>query len=77
MLLQAFLNECCVSSDFSLLVSHLFDQLHRHAGMYRMYPDVQAVVHFHAPAVLPFGIVRPLSDFLPNTEDQTIHTGRP
>lgn len=36
-----------------------------------MYPDVKAVVHFHAPAVIPFGIVRVQNQYVPNTLQNT------
>jgi ribulose-5-phosphate 4-epimerase/fuculose-1-phosphate aldolase len=29
---------------------------HIHAGIYRARPDVQAVVHSHSPAIIPFGV---------------------
>ena len=30
-----------------------------HASTYKAYPDVNAVVHFHASAILPFGVLGP------------------
>jgi len=33
-----------------------FVERHIHAQIYRRFPDVQAVVHFHSPDVIPFGL---------------------
>ena len=43
-----------VASDADI---HLFLERFIHAEIYRRRPDVQAVVHSHSPAVLPFAVV--------------------